>query len=596
MTEESTYGREPLTIVEIRQPRCGLRFGVSPCTATGTPKCYQTWGSCLDRANIDQTGSITWRFCKPRAGIMPIYDEDGEDIATNPIPLLVSASTTSSVINTGAQREGQSPLGVGSTVALEFDDQPWDDHVGDYYLADRTSVQGNFWAKWRARNAFYTGMTTSVYEGYVGQALVDMQRRDHVFSRLVGPDARGRVRVEGTDPLRLAEAKDAMFPRATDIRLVDPIDVSTTAIRVEVVAIEDLTDAFGNTGARKFIRIGQEILLYTGQSLVAGSQYDLTGVARGRFGTAAEEQSVGAVCQRVGRYEDILMWEVAADLIDNHTRIPAAYRDSTQWSDEGMDYLITQKTDRTIPTPEAVEKHLGQLCQQGNFAIWWDERQRKIPLLANRPPKGSPIVVTDALDILADTAETRDDPDAQISRVAIYYAPRNPFDMDKPENYRVLRINIDGDIEAEAAGGVARTLTIYAPWITRDTEALGTASRMLLRYRLIPKYLSFELDANRRSIKIGDVLAVTAGTHIDTEGRPLSTVWQVISAEEHRPGDALRLELQSYFFIGHFGFIMPNTATDAYASATDTEKATGCYIAETVSEMMPGGDEPYLIQ
>jgi len=74
MTEED-YGREPLTVVELVQRLCSLTFGSAPCTATGTPKCYQTWGSCKDRENINQDGSITWRFVKPEAGILPLYEE-----------------------------------------------------------------------------------------------------------------------------------------------------------------------------------------------------------------------------------------------------------------------------------------------------------------------------------------------------------------------------------------------------------------------------------------------------------------------------------------------------------------------------------------
>jgi hypothetical protein len=118
----------------------------------------------------------------------------------------------------------------------------------------------------------------------------------------------------------------------------------------------------------------------------------------------------------------------------------------------------------------------------------------------------------------------------------------------------------------------------------------------LLRYRLIPKYLSLELDAKDRSIGVGGVVAVATAGFVDTEGGMLSTLWQVVKADEFRPGDAIRLELQSYFFIGRFGFIMPSTATDDYATATDAEKETGLYIADETTGLMPNGDPPYLIQ
>lgn len=594
-TPEAIYGREPVTIVELRQTRCSLTYGTAPCTATGTPKCYQTWGSCRDRANITASGSITWRFRKPDAGIWPLYEEAGAAIKTNPIPMLVSVSTSSSAINSGAQREGQSPLGIRSTVTVTLQDAPWDDHVGDVYLATRSAVRGNFWAKWRARNAFYGGMTISVYEGYRGQALADMQRRDYIMDGIDGPDAGGKVTLFGKDPLRLAQLKEAQFPKATDIRLSADITAAGTAIRV-IGSTADLGADYGNTGSTRYGVMGREIIGYTGHTLVSTGVYDLGGVTRGALDTVAAAQSAGGVFQRVGRYAGLRLWEMAADLMDSHTAIPAGYRDATAWNAEGNDYLITQKSDATIIAPAAIEKLLGELCQQGSFSIWWDERRQTIPLLANRPPKETPVAVTDELDILAGSAMVSDDPDAQITRVAVYYAPRNPFDVDKPENYRTLRLSIDGDVEVAAAADAVRTLTVYARFVTLDSHAFRLATRLLLRYRLIPKYLKLDMDAKSRSISIGDVLAVTTAAFVDTEGGLASTLWQVVKQDEFAPGHAFRLELQSYFFIGKFGFIMPATATDNYASATAAEKDTGLYIANETTGLMPDGSDPYLIQ
>ena len=43
---EAVFGREPITIVELEQDTCGLRYGVAPCTAvlglTGDRKCFNT--------------------------------------------------------------------------------------------------------------------------------------------------------------------------------------------------------------------------------------------------------------------------------------------------------------------------------------------------------------------------------------------------------------------------------------------------------------------------------------------------------------------------------------------------------------------------
>jgi hypothetical protein len=591
--------RRPVQYVGLRQKRCGLRYGVSPCTAAGGPYCYQTWGTCGDQANIDTVGSITWMFCRDGAAIMPLYERTGEDIRTNALPLLTNVTTASSEINIGAQRSAVSPLGVGSSITVSFNDALWDDRVGDYYRDLRTNRQdAPFWALWRARNAFYTGALITVWDGYHGQALDDMQRRDYIISAVSGPNADGAVSITATDPLRLAEAKDAKFPPEIGAALVNELNTTTTTVRVSAHA-DDLDKACGNTGTRKYIRIGSEIILYTGHTLDGDGYLTLTGVARAQLGSVAEEHQVDDAVSRVGRYERIQHWAVAADLIDNHTPIPAGYRDSAQWEEEGHNYMVTQKATRTIVSPTAVDDLLGQLCQQGSFSIWWDERQQTIPLLANRPPSADPIVISDNASIVGNSVYLTDDPKAQISRVAVYFDGRSAFDQGKPENYRLLRLHIDGFVESNAAAGTATTLTIFADWITRETDAVRLAARLLLRYRLVPQYLNLDLDSHdggvRREVNNGYVFDVTTAAMIDSEGNPLSTRWQVIAVDDTTPGHKLRLKLQSYRFVGRFAVIMPAAAPD-YASATDEEKAFGCWMAEEATGLMPDGSQPYLIQ
>lgn len=592
---ELDYGRKPLVVVELFQPRCSLRFGALPCLASGSPLCYQTWGTCRSRATIDTLGSITWRFTMADAGIMPMYERDGEHIKTNPIPLLVSASTTSSEINISNIRDGKSPLGVRGTCTVTFRDDDWDDHVGDFNLSGRASVQGRFWQKWRARNVFYSGMMVRIYEGYVGQSLAEMQRRDYVLDKLTGPDSGGRVTITGRDPLRLAELRSAQFPRLTAIRLVGEAPAGASTISVTTGNPADLTDSFGNT-AKRYLGLGEEIISYDSASLVSGTVYSLSGVARGALGTASVDHAADAAAQRVGRHENLEGWKIAADLLDSHTTIPAGYRDAAGWTEEGEDYLSTQRSTRTIPTPRPVDGLVGELCQQFNFVIWWDERLQKIPLLPNRPPREAPIRVTDDLDILRGSVSVADDPEAHVTRVGVYYSPRSPFASGNPKDYEDLWLSIEGDIEAPAAAGAVKTLTIFADWISNEGDALDLASRILLRYRLVPRYMSLKLDAKHRAARVGSVLEVTSDAWADSEGRPIVARWQINAANEPESSHTLSLRLQSYTFIGRFSWIMADGSTENYVDAADDEKELGCYMADDITELMPNGDEPYLLQ
>lgn len=597
MSDEATYGREPVTIVQLEQPRCSLRFGEAPCTATGTPKCYQTYWTCKDKANYTPDGYIRWRFMAGEAGIYPLYEEDGPNkISTNPLYMVESVSTTSTRINLGASREGESPFGTRAGVRVQMRDQQFDDHVGDFYLADRVDLPDrNFWTVWKARNPFYPGMILTVFEGYRGQALSAMQSRLYLVNRVIGPDGNGRVTIEGDDPLQLADRKRAMFPRATDIRLIGNIDATSLAVRVFGLE-EDIDDAFGNTPT-SYLRIGSEILGYTGRTDDGDGEWTLTGVSRGQRGTSADSHEDGEGCQRVGAFDRMLMFQVAEYLLKNHTQIDNSYINAGgQWDAEGGSFLSTFRTTATIPDPEPVENLVGELCRDGLFSIWWDERAKVIPLLAVRPPQETPAQINDDLNILADTASLTERPDDRMTRVSVFYGERNPLERDSPANYRNRRIRVDGEVESpEATDGTIRDVEIFSRWINTAGNAFLLAAQLLLRYRLPPQYVSLALDAKDRAIAVGDVLDVTTRVIRDIEGRPLETRWQVIASDEVKSGSLVQVELQSYQFVGKFGIIMPNDAPD-YATATPEERLFGAWFADDATGLMPNGDEPYLFQ
>lgn len=564
---------------------------VSRIWGTGTQRCFNTYWTCQDRENYDGTGSIAWRFTKPRAGVMPLYEESGEDIKTNPLYMLTDVSTSPSKINVGSRRTGESPLGVRASCTASFQDAPFDDHVGDYYLDTRATVGGNFWAKMLARNSFQPGWEMRVYEGYAGQALGDMQVRFYPVEKIDGPTTSGKVTVRGLDPLQLSDKRRAQFPRTTDIKLRAPATAVQTTLDI-VAAEADLTADFGNTGSRRFARIGSEIVQYSGYTGTA-PDFTLTGVLRGALDTVAATHAVDDAVQRVGRYEDMRMYRIAKDLIENHTPIGPGYIDNTQWEAEGGQFLGLFKANTTISSPEDVEKLLGELCRDGLFSIWWDERQQTIPLLAVRPPQEAPISLTDDLNVLKGTSEVKAAPDDRMTRVSVFFKIVSPVaQLTDPTNYLRRDIRIAGEYELpQATGGEIREVQIFSRWIQTDAQALLVGSQLLLRYRDVPRYLSVTLDAKDRSIKIGDVADVTTGTVVDVNGNPVSTRWQVISFEEIKPGDTVRLDLQTYQFTGRFAYWMDN-ATPDYLSASDAQRAKGFFWADADGRM-PDGTEGY---
>ena len=584
---------EAIQIVELSQPRCGLRFGVGVCTAVGTPLCYNTYSTCTVRAVYAQTGSIKWRFVKAVPGTFPVGDfTDADNVATNAIPVEMTVSNGKGQLNIAGVLDGKSPFGVRATVSVSMKDFEWADSVGDFYLGSRVNLPPrSFWSVWTARNQFFGGMYVTVYDGYRGDALASMRKRVYVLDKVDGPQSDGTVTLHGSDPLMLAATANAKFPRDMDVRLTAAITDSQTTIQVLSLNPLDLTDAFGNT-VLDWMKIGSEIFSYSAATFVSAGVYDLTGCTRGQLGTVAATGAVDVRLQRVGRYEDIETWAIGYDLMINHAKVPTAFIDYAQWADEGGTYLPSFRTTVTLHDPEPIPDLMGEICQQGMFYIWWNEFAQTVPMLAVRPPKAAVRQISDATTIMAGSSELTREPESLISRVFVYYSQINILgSKTEAANYRVVSGRVEGAVEHASAAGGPRPLSIYARFVNTEGHASQLISGVLGRYSTSPRFLTIRVSAKDREITIGEVCDVTTRTVLDTEGRALASRWQVISWDEVIAGEVYLLDLQTYDFIGRFGQFMASGSPD-FASATDEEKNNGGWWAETTG-LMPDGSAGY---
>ena len=588
--------REPITIVELEQPRCALRFGVGTCTATGT-KCYNTLGTCGDLPNYDGTGSIKWRFTDGRPGVYDCADfSDADNPEMDPLPCGVQVSTSEGQINAGSNLGGRDPLGVTAKVTVSLSDFPWNDRIGDHYISDRSwyvsgkplPSRANFWALWTARNSLFTDMYLRVYDGYVGQSLSAMRQRLYFLDKVNGPNGGGSVTLTGLDPLRLAGDKRAEFPRTSRLDLYGDTDATTTTVQVFGFE-DDLSDAFGNTGTDKFLSIGTEIIKYTGYTDEGDGVFTLTGVERAALGTVADEYEDAEKVQRAGRFDSMSFWLVLEDLLKNHTDVLDTFVPIADWNTEGNTYLPTYRATRTIVAPTPVKDLIAQITQQGLFYIWWSEYDQEIQMLAVRPPDDSIEVLTDDANLLRGSALTRD-PSIRLTQVAIYYDEISPFEgQEDAANYRSRYTAVDGDNMGEV-----RTLSIFAPWITNRTQAVQLAIRLLIRFRAVPKFLSVSVDAKDRTITLGSVVDIETRTLLDSEGNLDRSRWQVISAKEIKAGHSYALNCQTYEFIGRFGRYVADGSPD-YDAATAEQQAAGSWYAAD-DGLLANGDQGYQYQ
>lgn len=593
--DKDTFGREVVQMLGIKQPRCALTFGEGACEATGTP-CYKTWATCTFREAYDQTASIEWMFSRDGDDAPWTFSQVGDDVRTNPLPILRRVSTTSSKINIAGQSDTESALGVAGKIQFAIGDMPWDDVFGDDNVADRDVITASFWGKWLARiGEAVTQCTATVYTGYRGDAVADMQARKYDLRSLSGPQ-NGAIRGIADAVTRKLGRKLALFPRSTEIAIAE--DVSETALNIQVVAPEDdLSDNFGNTAPRKFLRIGSEVIEYTGYTEIEAPVYQLTGVRRGMFTTEAKAHDIDEAAQRFGYFENITGYSLARWLIRNHTVLPASVINDAEWDQEGGTFLSTILLSGGVPEPTPVAELISEVARDGLFQTFWDDRKQRMPLRAIRPSIDVPVVLSDQYSIIADSTSLSVKTEDRITRVMTSFAKINPVEgKDEFTNYALHRQRIftEGETETFADGSV-REERIFSRWIRSNANALFLNNGFLLQRQFSPQYLTIELDAKDIGISLADEVDVQSKELLNPDGSRKTLRWIVIDWNEVVPGHKLRLGLALSQFQSdkRYGIIMANDAP-VYADATETERASGCWLAGS-DNLMPNGDPAYLL-
>ena len=574
---------EPITIVEIDRDVCSLTFSVSPCPATGTP-CFNTWATCAARSAFTAT-TQTLRFVKPRADL---------PLSLDAIPSVTSTSTAPTELNVGDVDASSGPLGKRAQATVTFQDHQTSDIQLDPYVATRGGIpyqRGTFWTKLKARWPYHKGRKLRIYDGYMGQSVNAMVKREYLIDAIDGPNSDGRVTVRALDPLRILDDKTSQAPILSRGELSAAITNVQTTITVTGAVLAD----YPATGT---LRIKSELLTYTGRT-ESGGIITFTGITRGTDGTTAAAHEIQSRVQTCLRYTDQNAWEVAKSLIQTFAPAAYAFIDLTQWTAEANQWLDGFIVSAVISEPTGLNQLLAELCRDAQFFIWWDERQQKILLRAVRPPAETPAQWSDDSNILAGSASIAYKPAERISQIWYYYQPRDlAKKVDEEENYRKVRIRIDADSESVREYGETAVEKIFSRWVRTDAIVTAITTRLLDRYRDVPFYLTVSVDAKDRNVWTADVVDVSTRLLTNTDGLPFNTRYQVISAQETSPGHIAKYVLQSYAITGggtdvRYGYYM---AADApiYSAATEAQKATGGWYAGT--DGLISGDPGYEYQ
>jgi len=480
-----------ITFVEVDVDQCSLTYGVAPCmavlgtaeevaggTATGTIKCFNSLGTCQDRANFDNA-PVTMRFAKP-ASYLP---ESGIEIIE---ACILDVDYSPAVISLG---EG---LGQRASLRVTFKDFPHEDTGPgfDKYRGDRPYTpyeRGTFWGKFRARNPFQRGRSIRLIQGLLGQPLGDMETRHFVIESFEGPSLDGRFTIVAKDPLKFASGDRAQAPLLTRGKLVAPIgavDVTATLTPTGIGDEEYAASGYLNIG-------GKEIVAFTR----SGDTLTLT---RAQFGTEGAAHEAGDKCQQCLYYQAEDPADIIHDLLTTYTETPSGYITLIDWQGETSAYYGRVNTALIVePTP--VEKLLKELIEEVGLALWWDDLDQKIRLqvLRNIPITAELFDARYApgeANVVENTLQVREQPGKRISRVQTFFGLKTPFEsLGEPWSYRSSALT--PDLDAEANDGKA-IKTIYSRWIPFGglTAATRVNQLQLGRYRTAPRHFGFRLS------------------------------------------------------------------------------------------------------
>ena len=461
--------KQRLVYVEFDQPFCGNTFGVSPCTASGSPKCYNSRLTCQDRPNyIDSP--VTLRFS---------VDCDYLPSSIEAIPSIVQWSVSPGIISIGED------LGLRAEMRVTLRDHPWPDTGpgGDPYRTERSGdpfEKGTFWGKWRARVRYMRGRPLRLIIGEVGQTLSEMETRHFIVENVDGPDREGNVTIIGKDPLKLADGDRAQAPAVSRGYLQAEItDTATSAtLAPSGIGVEYPTSGYVAIA-------GSEICRFTRSG-------DVLTLTRAQYGTEAKAHEAEDRVQVCKEYIGQDAANIVDDLFTTFAGIDPDYIPITDWLNETAAYS-GRVFSAFIAEPTDVSKLVSELIQQAGMSIWWDELNRKIRLRVLRQ------ITTDAgtfddETIAAGSFRSMEQPAKRVSQVWCFYGQRNPLKkLDEEENYRSVAVSIDSDAETDYGSPAIKK--IYSRWIAPfgRSSAERTCALHLGRYRDAPRRFNFSL-------------------------------------------------------------------------------------------------------
>ena len=501
--------------IEIDLDHCALTYGTAPCTAslvssppTGDHKCFNTPKTCQDRANYSNS-PITLRFAVPTA-YLPSNIEA--------IPSIASITMEPGTISLGED------LGQRATLTVVFTDHRHSDtpaSLFDKNLASRSYdpfKQGTFFGRFRARHPYVFGRPLRWINGFVGQALAEMETRHYVIDTISGPNADGDFTLIAKDVLALVDDGKAQAPKVNSGFLTANISSSATTATLSPSGIGNAEYPSGTF----FVAIGGSEIC-----AVSRSGDTLTLLARGALGTTADSHNADDRVQFVLTFGSSDPANIIAYLFINYGNVPSGFIPLSDWLVETGTYL-NRLYSAVIPNPTDVDDLVSELIEQAGLSLWWDDRNQQIGLKVLRGQVAGDIELSENT-VDACSLDISEQPDLRLSQVHTYFAQINSLtSLTDKSNYGSVAILVDS--QAETDYGSAAIKEIFSRWIPAGgrTVADRINSITLARFRDPPRHFKFSvLRASLPEILLAKAYNISSWALQDDQGAPASPIIQI---------------------------------------------------------------------
>lgn len=490
-----------LTYIEIDIDYCARSFGVAPCTASGSNKCFNTRNrslDCGDPANFN-AATKTVRFGVD-TGFLPSTIEC--------IPNLIAAEMTAPKLAPGEN------IGQRATLSCKFKNHRHNDVGFDKYYDTRSYdpfQTGTFWGKFVSRNPYLYRMPIRLIQGFLGQALAEMKVFNFVIEKMDGPDTDGQFSITGVDFMRFLDGDSAQVPKLSKGSLNADITDTATSATLKPSGI-----GAAEYPASGVLSIGEEICTFTRSS-------DTLTLTRGAHGSKADAHQADDTVQLCYVQTTQNEATILADIITNYTDLNSSYINTTDWQNEVTQYSNLLYTG-VIPKPSPVKAVINEFIQQAGLIVYPDVEANKIRLSVLRPASDSALVFT----------ESNTWPGVQISDTGTrysqawtyFYQKNKAEDLTKDTNYYTTAATIDADNPHT----VESIRKVYSRWLPRSALSAAQAinNRILSRYRVAPRQFAFSVD-RKNTLKLGQSIVLAHRVVENAFGQTDTVTAQIIS-------------------------------------------------------------------